>query len=144
MTQAPEREEGTQAGQDWALIDVVRRALVAGAGALFMTEEGIRSFLGEMKLPKEAINFVLGQVARTKQDLFRVLGQELRGFLENIDLVEQARQLLSSLDVNIEATIRITPRQRPTGRSRSGSKKTVRSKSPATPGARGKKVASKS
>ncbi|RME20613.1 MAG: hypothetical protein D6806_16030 [Deltaproteobacteria bacterium] len=97
-------------GQDWAVIDLVRRALVAGMGALFMTEEGIRSFLGELKLPKDAVNFLLNQVGKTKQDLFRALGVELRNFMEGIDWSERIRQLLASMDVKIEMHVSFEPR----------------------------------
>lgn len=141
MIETTDKETPAPANQDWALIDVVRRALVAGAGALFMTEEGIRSFLGDLKLPKDAINFVLSQVARSKQDLFQLLGQELRGFLESVDLVEQARQLLSSLDIKIEAKIKISPRRKAAGHSRHRSGQAGEDKSSTTPAKRGKKVA---
>ena len=97
-------------GQDWAVIDLVRRALVAGMGALFMTEEGIRSFLGDLKLPKDAVNFLLNQVGKTKQDLFRALGTELRNFMEGIDWSERIRQLLASMDVKIEMRVSFEPR----------------------------------
>ena len=70
----PPPEEGT-AGKltDWVLPEFIKRGLLAGVGALFMTEEGIRSTLGDLKLPKDAAQFVISQVSRTKEDLFRII-----------------------------------------------------------------------
>ena len=45
--------------------DIVRRAVLTGVGALFMTEEGIRNLVGEMKLPKDALAFLVAQAARS-------------------------------------------------------------------------------
>ncbi|HET6980724.1 MAG TPA: hypothetical protein VFI53_01215, partial [Myxococcaceae bacterium] len=42
-------------GQRGPLVEVVRKVAFAGLGALFMTEEGIRSLAGQLKLPKEAL-----------------------------------------------------------------------------------------
>ncbi len=92
-----------------AITDFIKRALVAGIGVLFMTEEGIRSLLGELKLPKEAVQFVVGQVAKTKEDLFRVLAKELRAFLESADISGQLRKLLSQTALQVEAKVRFVP-----------------------------------
>src|SRR5260370_14935579 len=62
--------------------DLVRRAVLTGVGALFMTEEGLRNLVGEMKLPKDALAFLLAQADRTRSEAVRVVTQEVRRFLE--------------------------------------------------------------
>ena len=91
---------------EWALGDLFKRALVAGVGALFMTEEGIRSLLGDLKMPKEAVQFVVTQVSRTKEDLFRIIAGEVRGFLESTDLGDEFRRVLASTSLEISTTVR--------------------------------------
>jgi hypothetical protein len=91
---------------EWALSDLVKRAILSGVGAVFMTEEGIRSYLGELKLPKEAAQFVLGQVARTKEDLFRVVTDEIRSFLESTQLDDVLRQVLTNISLEISTKVR--------------------------------------
>jgi hypothetical protein len=95
--------------QEWALSDLIKKALVAGMGALFMTEEGVRSFLGDLKLPKDVIQFVVGQASKTKEDLFKVLSRELRLFLESANFSDVMRKALSATSVHIDATLRFLP-----------------------------------
>lgn len=95
--------------QEWALSDIIKKTLVAGMGALFMTEEGVRSFLGDLKLPKDVIQFVVGQASKTKEDLFKVLSRELRVFLESANFSEAVRRALSATSVHIDATLRFVP-----------------------------------
>ncbi|HKB75843.1 MAG TPA: hypothetical protein VKC58_04555, partial [Myxococcales bacterium] len=63
--------------------DIVRRAVLTGVGALFMTEEGIRNLVGEMKLPKDALAFLVAQADKTRSDVTRIVTQEVRRFLES-------------------------------------------------------------
>src|SRR5678816_1690528 len=51
------------------IVELMRKVAFAGLGALFMTEEGIRSVAGQLKLPKEALGFILSQAERTKDCL---------------------------------------------------------------------------
>jgi len=46
--------------------DIVRRAVLTGVGALFMTEEGIRNLVGDMKMPKDALAFLMSQADKTR------------------------------------------------------------------------------
>lgn len=91
--------------------DAVRRMLVAGVGALFMTEEGIRSLVKELKLPKEAIGFVVAQADKTKTEVTRVVGSELRKFLESTRLREDLLELLGQLTIEVNAEIQVRRRQ---------------------------------
>jgi hypothetical protein len=82
---------------------------VAGMGALFMTEEGIRSLAGQLKLPKEVLHFILSQAERTKDEVGRVVSEELRRFLQSEKLREEFVKLLSGMTVEIKAEVRLVP-----------------------------------
>ena len=84
----------------------LKKAVLAGVGALFMSEDGIRSVLSDLKLPKDVAQFLINQVARTKEDLFRVLSQELREFLESTKLAEELRSLLTTISLEINTRVR--------------------------------------
>ncbi len=101
------REERSRLGN---ATDVVRKMLVAGVGALFMTEEGIRSMVKELKLPKEALGFVLGQAEKTKGEVVRVVGQELRNFLASAKVREDLLQMLQQMTFEVKAEIKVKPR----------------------------------
>ncbi|HEX8825388.1 MAG TPA: hypothetical protein VF794_36075, partial [Archangium sp.] len=64
-----EPEEASRAG---FVPEFVRKVAVAGLGAIFMTEEGIRSLAGQLKLPKEVLGYILGQAEKTKDEVGRV------------------------------------------------------------------------
>jgi len=46
--------------------DVVRKAVLTGVGALFLTEEGARKLAREWKLPKELASYLVSQAAGAK------------------------------------------------------------------------------
>ncbi len=92
-----------------SIVDAMRKVAFAGLGALFMTEEGIRSLAGQLKLPKEALGFVLSQAERTKDEVGRVLSDELRRFLRSDKLREDVLQLLSGMRMEVTASVRLVP-----------------------------------
>jgi hypothetical protein len=99
---APEAARGS-------IVEAMRKVAFAGLGALFMTEDGIRSLAGQLKLPKEALGFVLSQAERTKDEVGRVLSEELRRFLRSEKLREEFLQLLSGMRVEVTAHVRLVP-----------------------------------
>ncbi len=85
--------------------DLFRRVLVSGVGALFMTEEGIRSLVKEAKLPKEMIGAVIAQADRTKSDNARVVGTEVRSFLESTRMREELVRMLTQIRLEVRAEV---------------------------------------
>jgi hypothetical protein len=103
----PERE-GSRAG---FVPEFVRKVAVAGMGALFMTEEGIRSLAGQLKLPKEVLGYILGQAEKTKDEVGRVVSEELRGFLQSEKLRDELIKLVSGMTIEVKAQIRLVPHE---------------------------------
>src|SRR5205823_12292856 len=89
--------------------DIVRRAVLTGVGALFMTEEGIRNLVGEMKLPKDALAFLLSQADKTRTEVARVVTQEVRRFLESETLRREIWKVLNGITLEVNATIQLKP-----------------------------------
>ena len=100
------------------LPDIVKRAVLTGVGALFMTEEGIRNLVGEMKLPKDALAFLVAQADRTRGEVTRVVSQEVRRFLESETLQREIWKLLTSVTLEVNASIKLKPSGEPTIRAR--------------------------
>jgi hypothetical protein len=88
------------------LSDSIRKALVTGMTALFMTEEGIRGALSEMKAPKEALTYLAQQTDKTRRDLFHAVSEEIKGYLKRIDLSGELRKALVGLKVEVKAELR--------------------------------------
>ncbi len=102
-------EPGRESSRAGFVPEFMRRVAVAGLGAIFMTEEGIRSMAGQLKLPKEALGFILSQAEKTKDELGRVVSEEVRRFLQSEKLREEFVKLLSGMTVEVKAQIRLVP-----------------------------------
>jgi len=89
--------------------EFVRKIAVAGLGALFMTEEGIRSLSGQLKIPKEVLGLILAQADKTKGDLGRVVSEEIRRFLQSERLRDELTKLVAGTTLEIKAQIRLVP-----------------------------------
>src|SRR5438132_8609714 len=98
--------------------DIVRRAVLTGVGALFMTEEGIRNLVGDMKLPKDALAFLVAQADRTRGEVTRIVTQEVRRFLESETLSREIWKLLTSVTLEVNATVQLKPSGEPQIRAR--------------------------
>jgi hypothetical protein len=94
-------------GKTRLVADVVRKALLAGVGAIFLTEEGARKLAREWKLPKELISYVGTQAAGAKAEILRVVSDELRKFFESEALRREFWKALSSLAIEVHAEIRL-------------------------------------
>lgn len=111
------REDEEDAREGRGLVpEIVRKVAVAGLGALFMTEEGIRSLAGQLKLPKDMMAFILSQAEKTKGEVERVVLEELRRFLQSEKLREELLSLLSGMTVEIKAQVRLVPEAKASSR----------------------------
>lgn len=90
--------------------DLLRKAVFSGVGALFMTEEGVRSMVKELKLPKEVLAGAVAQAERTKTEIVRMVGAELRSFLEGSKLREDLLEMLTQVTFEVKAEVAIKPR----------------------------------
>jgi hypothetical protein len=108
---APEQEEPTPGAPPppvgrGLIPDGVKKALLAGVGALFMTEEGARRLARDWKLPKEVIGYIGQQAQGAKDEILRVLSDEIRRFLESDVVRRELGKALSAMAIEINAEIR--------------------------------------
>lgn len=89
--------------------EFVRKVAVAGLGAIFMTEEGIRTLAGQLKLPKEALGYIVSQAEKTKDELGRVVSEEIRRFLQSEKLREEFLKLVTGMTIEVKAEVRLKP-----------------------------------
>src|SRR5262245_54133360 len=101
--------EGDGQGLRGVIPELVRKVAVAGLGAVFMTEEGIRSLAGQLKLPKEAIGMVLGQAEKTKEEIGRVISEELRRFLQSDKLRNEFLKMIAGMTIEVRAEVKLVP-----------------------------------
>ena len=87
--------------------DAVKKAVLAGVGALFLTEEGARRLAREWKLPKELIGYVGQQAAGAKAEILRIVGDEIRRFLESEAVRREFVRHMTSMAIEVKAEIRL-------------------------------------
>ena len=92
-----------------SLADGVKKAILAGMGALFLTEEGARRLARDWKLPKEVIAFVGQQAQGAKDEVLRAFAQELSRFLESEQFQRELWRALADSVVEVRAEIRVRP-----------------------------------
>jgi hypothetical protein len=108
MDEPREDEPGTEASVK-GLQDALRKALLMGMGALFLTEEGARKLAREWKLPKELVGYIGQQASGAKDEVLRVFSDEVRRFFESDAVRRELIRTLSAMVVEVKAEIRVRP-----------------------------------
>jgi hypothetical protein len=112
----PTAEDGRgRKGLDQLLPDVVKRAVYAGLGAVFSTEEGIRRIASDFHLPKDVANYLMHQASASKDEVLRIVAKELRTFLETVNISQELQKLLTSVSFEIKTEIRFIPNDEAVG-----------------------------
>lgn len=96
--------------------ELVRRAVELGVEKTLEAPDNVKQFVGDMKLPKEIAHYVFQQIDETKNGLFRVVAKEIRDFLEHTNFAGEVQKLLTTVQFEVNTTIRFTPND---GRSNS-------------------------
>lgn len=88
-----------------SITDIAKKLVAVGVGAAFLTEESIRSALGEVKLPKEILNVVLQNATKTKDIIADQVTKEIVKLISKIDFVKEASRFVEDHKFNIEIDI---------------------------------------
>jgi len=107
--------------------EIVRRAVEMGVERAQEAPDDLRELVKGLKLPKEVAHYLLSQIDETKNGLFRVVAKEIRDFLEHTNFAGEVQKLLTTVQFEVNTTIRFTPND--------GSSKKKKSNPP--PGAEG-------
>jgi len=89
--------------------EIVRRAVELGVEKATEAPDNLKQFVGDMKLPKEIAHYLLAQIDETKNGLFRVVAKEIRDFLEHTNFAGEVQKLLTTVQFEVNTTIRFTP-----------------------------------
>lgn len=89
--------------------EIVRRAVELGVEKAQEAPDNLKSFVGDLKLPKEIAHYLLQQIDETKNGLFRVVAKEIRDFLEHTNFAGEVQKLLTTVQFEVNTTIRFTP-----------------------------------
>lgn len=91
--------------------DALKKVVTAGLGAAFMTEESIRTYLSEIKLPKEVLNMLLQSAAKSKEELVSKVSNEVIRVVNKIDFVKEASRFVEEHKFKVKAEIEVVKRE---------------------------------
>ena len=96
------------------LPEFFRKAIGLGLSGFFLTESTLRKALGDT-LPKDWTDFAIDQSERTRAEFLERVTFEMGRSVENIDYAAIFEKLLEGRTIEINASIRLGPRDREAG-----------------------------
>lgn len=91
--------------------DLFKKVMTLGAGAAVMTEEVLKAFLQDVKLPKELMTNLLTSAQSTKNEFVQRLSTEIVQTLkEKTDLKELVSEILRKNEFEITIKVKTAPK----------------------------------
>lgn len=87
--------------------ETIKKLFTAGVGAAFMTEESIRKYLSDIKLPREVLSVLLQGANKSKEELMNVVTNEVVNVIKKIDFVKEASRFVEDHKFRVTAEIEV-------------------------------------
>jgi hypothetical protein len=113
---SPRSKERRRRRLEGVIPEIVKRAVELGVEKARESPETVKQFVGDLKLPKEIAHYVFAQIDETKNGLFRVVAKEIRDFLEQTNFAGEMQKLLTTVQFEVNTTIRFTPNEQKKGK----------------------------
>mgnify|MGYP000028102174 CR=1 FL=1 len=110
MSDAKQTKSSEAADKNW-WSEAVKDLTAAGLSTLFLTEESVRSYLREKKLPKELVGLLAEGMGKRKDDLYSIVGKEVGSFFSKLDLSKEVAHFLENHRVAFEGKISFEPKK---------------------------------
>lgn len=89
-----------------------KKILSAGMSMVMMSEESVRQYLQDVKMPKDAIGTVLKGVTKSKEEIVGRIGSEFTKLIEKIDVVEELTKFLRENKIKVSAEIEFSKKDK--------------------------------
>lgn len=87
--------------------ETVKKLFTVGVTAAFMTEESIKAYVADLKLPKEILNLVIQGAQKSKDEVTGRVSKEVVSILQKIDFVKEASKFAEGHKFKITAEIEV-------------------------------------
>jgi hypothetical protein len=104
-----DRERDDKTEKPW-WTELMREVALTGMATFFMTEDSVRSYLKELKLPKELGALLLDSVSRKKDDFYGLLAKEVGKMVSKIDVSAEVSRFLEKHKIHVEAKFSFEPK----------------------------------
>lgn len=92
--------------------ELVRDLTATGLATIFMTEDSVRNYLKEKKLPKELIAPLLDGFTKKKDDFYAIVGKEVGRVLAKVDISKEVGKFLEKHKIHFEAKVSFEPKHK--------------------------------
>ena len=83
----------------------VRELAMTGLATFFMTEDSVRKYLKELRLPKEMAAILLETITKRKDDFYGLVAKEVGKVFSRADIAKEVEKFLKTHNVHINATV---------------------------------------
>lgn len=109
MSEKKEEEKVASDDKRW-WSEMVREFSLTGLAAFFMTEDSIRSYLKDLKLPKELVSILIENIGKKKDDFYSLLAKEFGHVISKVDLGKELSRFLERHRIHLEAKLSFEPK----------------------------------
>lgn len=102
-------KERVRARLESVIPEILKRAVEIGVEKARESPDNLKQFVHDLKVPKEVAHYLFQQIDDTKNGLFRVVAKEIRDFLEHTNFSGEVQKLLTTVQFEVNTTIRFTP-----------------------------------
>ena len=92
--------------------DGIKKLISAGLSAVMMSEESVREYLKDVKIPKDALGTVLKGVSKSKEEIVGKIGTEFSKLIEKIDVVDELAKFLREHKIKVSAEIEFSKKNK--------------------------------
>jgi hypothetical protein len=93
--------------------DFLKKVVTAGVGAVFLTEEGLKALMGELKLPKELLVSLLKSANDTRREFLQNMSQDVMNkIVSKVNVEEVLSEFLRKNEVDLQIRVRFSARDK--------------------------------
>ena len=101
-------EESGSERKRWS--EMMREMALSGLATFFMTEDTVRSYLKDMKLPKELVALLMDGASKKKDDFYGLMVKEFGKVLAKVDISREVGKFLENHRISVEAKVSFEPK----------------------------------
>ena len=90
--------------------DLTKKILTLGLGAYFLTEDTVRRYVKDAKIPRDIGKTITQNATKGKDELYGFVARELGSFLRQMDFQQELDRFVKSHKIRVSAEIEFLPR----------------------------------